>query len=86
MAYPWYSTGRRMAGPSHMLAVSTDENCNTKQIRYRAEWIDPNVRQNMKGMSDTSLDTLQSKVSAYLQAHGLHEQLSDLRDVVSRLA
>lgn len=63
MSYPWYSTGSIKAGPNRQAAIYTDKNCNTKELRYRFEWI-VLTGNGKKSVSDTDLNRLQEKAQA----------------------
>lgn len=54
MSYPWYSCGTQFTAPNALIAICTDENCETQVIRYRIHMIDPRFQEGTKDFSDIS--------------------------------
>ena len=83
MGYPWYSTGRRMTGRNRMVACSIDENCNTKQRRYRFEWIKVETGRGKKSESFTDIVKAQDLLEEMFYHHS--EWLHDATEICETL-
>lgn len=66
MAYPWYSMKEGKTGGNRQFGIKLDENCNTKEIRYRAEFIDHNSKKGKTSFNSTDIAELHNKVQKHL--------------------
>lgn len=82
MSYPWY-TLRRLAGPGQLAAVSVDEHCHTKRLRFRLEIVLPR-HQRLRLLADTPA-TLAIRTTAEPQWAALDARVhADVEDVLRR--
>ncbi|MDA8199556.1 MAG: hypothetical protein M0Z54_09035 [Thermaerobacter sp.] len=86
MSYPWY-TVRRLAGPGQLAAVSIDEHCHTKRLRFRLEVV-LSSHQRLRLLADTPT-TLASRTAAEPQWAALdvrvHAHVADVLRRADRL-